>query len=58
MSNNTNFNSFTEVFFYTPCRATMSNQNAFKGQVMSKDITIGNNFKMSYKPVLVPASPA
>jgi hypothetical protein len=54
VSNNTNFNSFTEVFFYTPCQATMSNQNAFKGQVMSKDITIGNNFKMSYKPVLVP----
>jgi hypothetical protein len=54
VSNNTNFNSQTEIFFYTPCKATMSNQNAFKGQVMSKDITIGNNFKMSYKPVLVP----
>jgi hypothetical protein len=54
VSNNTNFNSFTDVSFYTPCTATMSNQNAFSGQVLSKDVTIGNNFKMTYKPVLVP----
>jgi hypothetical protein len=54
VSNNTNFNSFTDVSFYTPCAASMSNQNAFAGQVLSKDITIGNNFKMTYKPVLVP----
>lgn len=54
VGNNTNFNSFTNVSFYTPCAATMSNTNAFSGQVLSKDITIGNNFKMTYKPVLVP----
>jgi hypothetical protein len=54
VSNNTNFNSYTDVSFYTPCAASMSNQNAFSGQVLSKDITIGNNFKMNYKPVLVP----
>jgi Tfp pilus assembly protein PilX len=54
VSNNTNFNSYTNVSFYTPCRATMNNQNAFSGQVLSKDITLGNNFKMAYKPVLVP----
>ena len=36
----------------------MSNTNSFAGQVLSKDVTIGNNFKMSYKPVLVPGSPA
>jgi len=54
VSNNTNFNSWTNVSFYTPCSASMSNQNAFSGQVLSKDITIGNNFKMNYKPVLVP----
>lgn len=54
VSNNTNFNSYTNVSFYTPCKATMSNQNAFSGQVLSKDISLGNNFKMSYKPVLVP----
>jgi Tfp pilus assembly protein PilX len=54
VGNNTNFNVYTNVSFYTPCAASMSNQNAFSGQVLSKDITIGNNFKMNYKPVLVP----
>jgi Tfp pilus assembly protein PilX len=54
VSNNTNFNSYTNVSFYTPCKATMSNQNAFSGQVLSKDVSLGNNFKMAYKPVLVP----
>jgi len=56
VGNNTNFNSFTQVSFYTPCRATMSNQNAFAGQVLARDVTLGNNFKMSYKPVLVPGT--
>ena len=54
VSNNTNFNAYTNVSFYTPCLATMSNQNAFAGQVLSKDISLGNNYKMTYKPVLVP----
>ena len=54
VGNNTSFNSWTNVSFYTPCKATMSNQNAFAGQVLAKDVTIGNNFKMTYKPVLVP----
>jgi hypothetical protein len=54
VGNNTNFNSFTNVSFYTPCLATMKNQNAFSGQVLSKDVSIENNFKMTYKPVLVP----
>lgn len=54
VGNQTNFNNFTNVSFYTPCTATMQNTNAFSGQVLSKDVTIGNNFKMTYKPVLVP----
>jgi hypothetical protein len=54
VGNNTNFNTQVQVSFYTPCRATMSNTNSFAGQVLSKDVTIGNNFKMAYKPVLVP----
>jgi hypothetical protein len=54
VGNNTNFNSYTNVSFYTPCRATMSNTNAFSGQVLAKDVSIGNNFRMNYKPVLVP----
>ena len=54
VGNNTNFNTWTNVSFYTPCRATLSNTNSFAGQALSKDVTIGNNFKMAYKPVLVP----
>jgi hypothetical protein len=54
VGNNTNFNAYTNVSFYTPCLATMSNQNSFSGQVLSKDISLGNNYKMTYKPVLVP----
>jgi hypothetical protein len=54
VSNNTNFNAYTNVSFYTPCTATMSNQNAFSGQVLAKDVSLGNNYKMTYKPVLVP----
>jgi hypothetical protein len=54
VSNFTTFNANTNVSFYTPCHATMSNLNAFSGQVLSTDVTINNNFKMNYKPVLVP----
>jgi Tfp pilus assembly protein PilX len=54
VSNDTLFNSFTNVSFYTPCRATLNNQNSFSGQVLAKDVSIGNNFKMAYEPVLVP----
>ena len=54
VGNNTNFNSQTNVFFYTPCTATMGNQNAFSGQVMATNVSISNNFKLNYKPVLVP----
>jgi hypothetical protein len=53
VGNNTNF-TLTDVSFYTPCLATLSNQNAFAGQVLSKDVSISNNFKMIYRPVLVP----
>ena len=54
VGNNTNFNTQTNVFWYTPCTATMGNQNAFAGQVMASNVSIENNFKMNYKPVLVP----
>jgi hypothetical protein len=54
VSNNTNFNAQTNALFYTPCTATMNNQNAFTGQVLAKNVSIGNLFKMTYKPVLVP----
>jgi hypothetical protein len=51
---NTTFNTYLNVSFYTPCKATMNNQNSFDGQVLAKDVTIGNLFKLTYKPVLVP----
>jgi hypothetical protein len=56
VGNNTTFDSYLNVSFYTPCKATMNNQNSFTGQVLAKDVTIGNNFKMTYKPVLVPGT--
>jgi hypothetical protein len=54
VSNNTNFDAFTNVFFYTPCTATMGNTNNFAGQVLAGNVTINNQFLMTYKPVLVP----
>ncbi len=54
VANNTNFNAQINASFYTPCTASMNNQNAFAGQVLATNVQIGNQFKMSYKPVLVP----
>jgi hypothetical protein len=54
VANNTNFNAQINASFYTPCTASMNNQNAFTGQVLATNVEIGNQFKMSYKPVLVP----
>jgi len=56
VGNQTNFDTFTQVFFYTPCTATMSNSNNFAGQVMGKDVTLSNNFTMTYRPILVPGN--
>jgi hypothetical protein len=52
--NNTNFNSFVQVSFYTPCTASMNNQNNYYGQVLGGSVSIGNNYTMTYRPVLVP----
>ncbi|HEV8565242.1 MAG TPA: hypothetical protein VGR41_10020 [Actinomycetota bacterium] len=54
VGNLTNFDAFTNVFFYTPCTATMSNQNNYKGQVMGATVNLANNYSMTYTPVLVP----
>jgi Tfp pilus assembly protein PilX len=54
VGNNTNFDAFTNVFFYTPCTATMNNTNNFSGQVLAANVTIGNQFTMTFQPVLVP----
>jgi hypothetical protein len=52
--NNTSFDSYAQVFFYTPCTAIMSNSNNYYGQVMGGNVTINNNYTMTYRPVLVP----
>ena len=53
--NNTGFNSLVETFVYTPCTASMQNNNtAFTGQVIGTTVAIGNNFNMTYRPVKVP----
>jgi Tfp pilus assembly protein PilX len=54
VGNNTNFNAFVNVFFYTPCTATLDNTNNFIGQALAGTANIGNQFTMTYKPVLVP----
>lgn len=56
LGNNTDFNALTQVLFYTPCSVTMSNSNAFSGQVLGGTVTVGNQFAMNYRPVLVPGS--
>jgi hypothetical protein len=54
---NTDFNSLVQTFVYTPCTASMNNNNsAFSGQVIGTTLTIGNNFSMTYKPLLVPGA--
>ena len=54
VGNNTSFDSNTQVFFYTPCAANMNNQNNYYGQVMGGTVAIGNNYTMTFRPVLVP----
>jgi hypothetical protein len=54
VGNFANFNTQVNVSFYTPCKAWMANQNAFTGQVLAANVDVSNNFRMNYKPVLVP----
>ncbi|MDH4113627.1 MAG: hypothetical protein OEV60_13265 [Actinomycetota bacterium] len=54
VSNSTIFDAFTNVLFYTPCTATMGNSNNFAGQVLAANVSIQNQFLMTYTPVLVP----
>jgi len=57
LGNKTNFNSAVRVFVYSPCTATMLNNNsAFQGQVVGNTVVIGNLFNMTYKPIQVPGA--
>jgi hypothetical protein len=52
---NTDFDSHVSAIVYSPCTVTMANNNtAFQGQVIGRNVVIGNNFTMNYLPVKVP----
>jgi hypothetical protein len=44
------------VGVYTPCTATMSNNNSFYGQVVGGTIAISNNWSMTYRPIVIPGA--
>lgn len=56
IGNNTNFSSTLSVGIYTPCTATMGNQNAFYGQVVGGVVSISNNWSMIYRPIVIPGA--
>lgn len=53
-ANNTSMNDLVHAFFYSPCLASMSNSSNWHGQVIGGQVSIANNFAMTYEPVLVP----
>jgi Tfp pilus assembly protein PilX len=58
-SNNTDFlnsagTDLLDVFFYSPCTVSLSNQNAFRGQVFGQMVNISNQVNMTFVPTIVP----
>jgi len=57
LGNNNDFNSTVQTGVYSPCTVTMNNNNtAFSGQVIGTTLSIGNNFNMTYRPVVIPGA--
>jgi Tfp pilus assembly protein PilX len=57
LGNNTNFNNLVQTSVYSPCEAVMNNNNtSFYGQVIGSSMTVGNNFNLIYRPVLIPGA--
>lgn len=57
LQNNTNFNSLVQTGVYSACTVTMNNNNsAFSGQVIGATLSIGNNFNMTFRPVVIPGA--
>jgi hypothetical protein len=55
--NLTGFNTLVQTSVYSPCAVTMNNNNSsFLGQVVGATLSVGNNFNMSYRPVLIPGA--
>jgi cytoskeletal protein CcmA (bactofilin family) len=58
-SNNSDFlntagTAVLDVFFYSPCTVSLSNQNAFRGQVFGQTVNISNQVNMTFVPTIVP----
>jgi Tfp pilus assembly protein PilX len=58
-SNNTDFlntagTAVMDVFLYSPCTVSLSNQNAFRGQVFGQTVNISNQINMTFVPTIVP----
>jgi len=55
--NLTQTNALAETFVYSPCTASMQNNNSsFTGQVIGTTLSIGNQFQENYKPIVVPGA--
>jgi hypothetical protein len=54
--NNTSFNNLVQMSAYTPCTVTMNNQNNYYGQVIGSTMSVGNNYSLTYRPVLIPGA--
>jgi len=58
-SNNTDFlntagQDLLDVFLYSPCTVSLSNQNAFRGQVFAQTVNVTNQINMTFAPTVVP----
>ena len=55
-SNNTSFVNL-QVFVYTPCNASFSNNNdGVGGQIYAGNVTISNQFSMNFLPLVIPGA--
>jgi hypothetical protein len=54
--NSTDYNAYVNVVIYVPsnCSVTLANKNGLKGQIYGGNVSISNQFTMTYTPVLVP----
>ena len=58
-SNNSDFlntagTAVLDAFFYSPCTVSLSNKNAFRGQVFGQTVNISNQVNMTFVSTIVP----
>ena len=57
IQNNIGFNSLVSTGVYSACTTSMNNNNtAFSGQAIGSTLTIGNNFNMTFRPIVIPGA--